>query len=365
MNNIKLKNICKAYGKNLVVKDLSLEVEQGERLILLGPSGCGKTTTLRMIAGLEEITGGELEIGGKIVNEMPPGERNIAMVFQSYALFPHLTVWENVVFGLKIQKLSIDEIKKRANEALEILNLVGYEQYKPNELSGGQKQRVALCRAIVKQSPYFLLDEPLSNLDAQLRQQARTELVKIHEIYKPTMVYVTHDQIEAMTVANKIAVLNKGCLQQVGTPSEIYNNPANTFVAGFIGTPPMNLLKAHLLYDKIFVGNECLLLPMEQRKIIGERKSVIVGIRPERCFLEDRPMVQAKISFVENLGSQRLARWQLKTGEEVYVSISDYKYPLELAKGLSFEWSNVCFFDSVTGENLLAKGRVAKDENCC
>ena len=365
MNNIKLKNICKAYGKTVVVKDLSLEVQQGERLILLGPSGCGKTTTLRMIAGLEEITSGELEINGKVVNARPPGERNIAMVFQSYALFPHLTVWENVVFGLKIQKLSSEEIKKRAAEAMGMLNLVGYEQHRPNELSGGQKQRVALCRALVKQSPYFLLDEPLSNLDAQLRQQARTELVKIHEIFKPTMVYVTHDQTEAMTVAHKIAVLNKGCLQQVGTPNEIYNNPANTFVAGFIGTPPMNLLKAHLLYDKIFVGNECLVLPKEYKAIIGERTTVVLGIRPERCLLENSPMVKARISFVENLGNQRIARWQLKTGEEIYVSTADHKYALELAKGFSFEWANVCFFDAVSGENLRLKGRVVKNENCC
>lgn len=168
MNNIKLTNICKAYDETVVVKNLNLEVKQGERLILLGPSGCGKTTTLRMIAGLESITSGELEIGGKLFNAIPPGERNIAMVFQSYALFPHLTVWENIIFGLKIQKLPNEEIKKRAAKALEILNLKGYESHRPKELSGGQKQRVALCRALVKQSPYFLLDEPLSNLDAQL-----------------------------------------------------------------------------------------------------------------------------------------------------------------------------------------------------
>ncbi|MDD4721912.1 MAG: ABC transporter ATP-binding protein [Acidaminococcaceae bacterium] len=354
MNNIKLTNICKAYGETVVVNNLNLEVKQGERLILLGPSGCGKTTTLRMIAGLESITSGELEISGKLFNTIPPGERNIAMVFQSYALFPHLTVWENIIFGLKIQKLPSEEIKKRAAKALEILNLTGYESYRPKELSGGQKQRVALCRALVKQSPYFLLDEPLSNLDAQLRQQARTELVKIHEIYKPTMIYVTHDQVEAMTVAHKIAILNKGTLQQIGTPKEIYNNPANTFVAGFIGTPPMNLCKAHLLYDKIFIGNECLVLPEKYREVVKERSTVVVGIRPERCTLEKSPMVEAKTVFVEDLGNQRITRLQLKTGEEIYVSTVDHKYSFALAQGFSFEWENVCFFDVGSGKNLIS-----------
>lgn len=198
MNSIVFKDVCKSYGDAKIVKSLNLEIKEGERLILLGPSGCGKSTTLRMIAGLEEITSGELVMGGRVINDVPPGERNVAMVFQSYALFPHLSVWDNIAFGLKIQKLGEDEIKRRTTEALKILNLQGYENRKPKDLSGGQKQRVALCRALVKQSPYFLLDEPLSNLDAQLRQQARTELVRIHEIYKPTMIYVTHDQIEAM-----------------------------------------------------------------------------------------------------------------------------------------------------------------------
>lgn len=353
MNNIKFKNICKAYGDTVVVKDLNFEVQQGERLILLGPSGCGKTTTLRMVAGLESITSGELEVGGKVVNEMPPGERNIAMVFQSYALFPHLTVWENIIFGLKIQKLPTLEIERRTKEALEMLNLTGYEEHKPKELSGGQKQRVALCRALVKQSPYFLLDEPLSNLDAQLRQQARTELVKIHEIYKPTMIYVTHDQVEAMTVAHRIAILNNGKLQQIGTPNQIYHNPANTFVAGFIGTPPMNLLKGYLLDNKIFIGNECLVLPEKYKTEIADRKTIIVGIRPERCTLENSPMVKAKVSFVENLGNQRIVRLQLKTGEEIFTSTTDYKYPLEQVQGFSFEWENICFFDTANGNNLM------------
>ena len=209
-HSIVFSHVNKAYGKTVVVEDLNLEIRRGERLILLGPSGCGKTTTLRMIAGFEEITGGELYMDGKVVNDIPPGERNIAMVFQSYALFPHLSVWDNITFGLVLQKLPKEEIEKRTYQALDILHLRGQEHKKTHELSGGQKQRVALCRALVKQSPYFLLDEPLSNLDAQLRQKARTELVKIHEMFRPTMIYVTHDQIEAMTVADRIAVMNKG-----------------------------------------------------------------------------------------------------------------------------------------------------------
>ena len=208
MKNIEFKAVKKKYDETTVIQELNFSIKEGERLVLLGPSGCGKTTTLRMIAGLEEISEGQLLMGGTVVNSVAPGKRNIAMVFQNYALFPHLSVWENITFGLKIQKLTEQEMAKRAKEALEILNLTGYENRKPKELSGGQKQRVALCRAIVKQSPYFLLDEPLSNLDAQLRQQARTELVKLHEIYKPTMIYVTHDQVEAMTIAQRIAIMN-------------------------------------------------------------------------------------------------------------------------------------------------------------
>ena len=246
MKNIEFKAVKKKYDETTVIQELNFSIKEGERLVLLGPSGCGKTTTLRMIAGLEEISEGQLLMGGAVVNNVAPGKRNIAMVFQNYALFPHLSVWENITFGLKIQKLTEQEMAKRVKEALEILNLTGYENRKPKELSGGQKQRVALCRAIVKQSPYFLLDEPLSNLDAQLRQQARTELVKLHEIYKPTMIYVTHDQVEAMTIAQRIAIMNKGELQQIDTPENIYHRPANTFVASFIGTPPMNLFRGRL-----------------------------------------------------------------------------------------------------------------------
>lgn len=353
MKNIEFKAVKKKYEETTVIQELNFSIKEGERLVLLGPSGCGKTTTLRMIAGLEEISEGQLLMGGTVVNEVAPGKRNIAMVFQNYALFPHLSVWENITFGLKIQKLTEQEMAKRAKEALEILNLTGYENRKPKELSGGQKQRVALCRAIVKQSPYFLLDEPLSNLDAQLRQQARTELVKLHEIYKPTMIYVTHDQVEAMTIAQRIAIMNKGELQQIDTPENIYHRPANTFVASFIGTPPMNLLSAHVRDHWIFIGDACVPLDASWDKVIAGRSRITLGIRPEKCYLaEEKPMVPAVVSYVENLGNQRTLRLTLKNQENVFVSTKDFTQTAESTKGFSFRWEDVSVFDYKTGINI-------------
>lgn len=352
MNNIVFKHVSKAYGTKPVVHDLNFTINEGERLILLGPSGCGKTTTLRMIAGLEDITGGTLEMGGRIVNDVAPGERNIAMVFQNYALFPHMTVWENIVFGLKLQKLPQEEIAKRAKEALAVLNLDKYGNAKPKELSGGQKQRVALARALVKQSPYFLLDEPLSNLDAQLRQQARTELVKIHHINRPTMVYVTHDQIEAMTVAHRIAVLQDGVLQQVGSPQAVYHKPINTFVASFIGTPPMNLLNGKIAEGKIMVGNSTLALPANRRDMVLHKDHIILGIRPELCEVSVAPMVQATSPYMENLGNQKILKMDLGTQETCYVSTQTSAEIIKAATGFSFSWADVCFFDPITRVNL-------------
>ena len=353
MKNIEFQAVKKKYGETTVIQALNFSIKEGERLVLLGPSGCGKTTTLRMIAGLEEISEGQLLMGGTVVNDVAPGKRNIAMVFQNYALFPHLSVWDNVTFGLKIQNLSEQEMVKRTKEALEILNLTGYENRKPKELSGGQKQRVALCRAIVKQSPYFLLDEPLSNLDAQLRQQARTELVKLHELYKPTMIYVTHDQVEAMTIAQRIAIMNKGELQQIDTPENIYHRPANTFVASFIGTPPMNLLSAHVRDHWIFIGDACVPLDAGWDKVIAGRGRIILGIRPEKCHItEEKLMVPAVVSYVENLGSQRTLRLTLKNQESVFVSTKDFRQAANDIKGFSFRWEDVSIFDYKTGTNI-------------
>ena len=351
--SIEFKNVQKAYGKNVVINDLNLQIKKGERLILLGPSGCGKTTTLRMIAGFEEITKGELFMDGRLVNDVAPGERNIAMVFQSYALFPHLSVWDNITFGLQLQKLPQAEMEKRARLAMEILHLEGYENKKTHELSGGQKQRVALCRALVKQSPYFLLDEPLSNLDAKLRQKARTELVKIHEMFQPTMVYVTHDQIEAMTVAHRIAVMNQGKIQQIDTPANIYHHPTNTFVATFIGSPAMNILQAEILDGKIIVGNCALALPANKLQFIGTRTKVLFGLRPEACTpCFESAMINGKVEFVENTGNLKTATLRLGTGESFYLQDSNQSIMLENVHGFAFNWENVCLFDAETEVNL-------------
>ena len=345
-HSIVFSHVDKAYGKTVVIKDLNLEIRRGERLILLGPSGCGKTTTLRMMAGFEDISAGELYMDGKVINDVPPGERNIAMVFQSYALFPHLTVWDNITFGLVLQKLPKEEIEKRTYQALDILHLRGQERKKTHELSGGQKQRVALCRALVKQSPFFFLDEPLSNLDAQLRQKARTELVKIHEMFKPTMVYVTHDQIEAMTVADRIAVMNKGKVQQIDTPDTIYHHPANVFVATFIGSPAMNVVKARIEGSNIVIGECSVEIPDEWLKIVGTREEVIFGLRPEAATPKfDETMVKGTVDFMENTGNLKTASLTLADGQTFFIQDSNQNIDLRDVVGFDFDWNILNFFN--------------------
>ena len=243
MATVELKNINKIYSNNVqAVFDFNLKIKDREFIVFVGPSGCGKTTTLRMVAGLEEITSGQLLIDGEVMNDVAPKDRNIAMVFQSYALYPHMTVYDNMAFGLKLRKFSRTEIDRRVQDAAEKLGLKPYLDRKPAALSGGQRQRVALGRAIVRDAKVFLMDEPLSNLDAKLRVQMRSELIKIHESLGTTTIYVTHDQIEAMTMASRIVVMRDGWIQQIGAPKEIYDNPDNIFVGGFIGTPPMNFV---------------------------------------------------------------------------------------------------------------------------
>ncbi len=303
MAGLSLRHIYKKYpGGVTAVSDFCLEVEDKEFIIFVGPSGCGKSTTLRMIAGLEEITEGELYIGDRLVNDIAPKDRDIAMVFQNYALYPHMSVYDNMAFGLKLRKVPKTEIKRRVEEAARILDISHLLERKPKALSGGQKQRVALGRAIVRNPQVFLLDEPLSNLDAKLRASMRTELTKLHKSVGTTFVYVTHDQVEAMTMATRIVVMKDGLIQQVDTPQNLYDLPVNKFVAGFIGTPQMNFIDALLtkegddLYLKI--GNASLKLPKEKannpalKEYIGQ--TVIMGIRPESISDDEEAVAQNK-----------------------------------------------------------------------
>ena len=287
MATLKLKDINKIYPNGVqAVFDFNLDIRDKEFIVFVGPSGCGKSTTLRMIAGLEEISSGELYIDDEFVNDKAPKDRNIAMVFQSYALYPHMTVFDNMAFGLKLRKMPKDIINEKVNEAAEILGLTPYLKRKPKALSGGQRQRVALGRAIVRNAKVFLMDEPLSNLDAKLRVQMRGELIKLHNKIETTTIYVTHDQIEAMTMASRIVVMKDGYIMQVGAPKEIYDNPNNMFVAGFIGTPPMNFIRGVVGKDQWFIaGDQKIMIPNDKFEIVKSNgmvgKEIVLGIRPE------------------------------------------------------------------------------------
>ena len=300
MANIILKNICKTYPNGVsAVDNFNLDIEDKEFVIFVGPSGCGKSTTLRMIAGLEDITAGELTIDGKIVNDVHPKDRDIAMVFQSYALYPHMTVYDNIAFGLRKKKMSKEQVREKVTEAAKILGLESQLKKKPRELSGGQKQRVAMGAAIVRNPKVFLMDEPLSNLDAKLRVQMRIEIAKLHKKLGATIVYVTHDQVEAMTLGTKIVVMKEGVIQQVDTPPNLYNHPQNMFVAGFIGSPQMNFLYTEVHEkgdDVILTIGECnCLLPESKKKLLKGfgGKYVIMGIRPEDIY--DSSLAEAEI----------------------------------------------------------------------
>ena len=293
MATLKLKDINKIYPNGVqAVFDFNLEIKDKEFIVFVGPSGCGKSTTLRMIAGLEEISSGELYIDDELVNDKAPKDRNIAMVFQSYALYPHMTVYDNMAFGLKLRKMPKDVINEKVQEAAEILGLTPYLKRKPKALSGGQRQRVALGRAIVRNAKVFLMDEPLSNLDAKLRVQMRGELIKLHNKIETTTIYVTHDQIEAMTMASRIVVMKDGYIMQVGAPKEIYDNPNNLFVAGFIGTPPMNFISGIVNAKQLFTaGDHTVKVPDDKFEIIKQNamidKEIILGIRPEDIHDEE------------------------------------------------------------------------------
>ncbi len=317
MATLKLKDINKVYPNGVqAVFDFNLDIRDKEFIVFVGPSGCGKSTTLRMIAGLEEITSGELYIDDELVNDKAPKDRNIAMVFQSYALYPHMTVYDNMAFGLKLRKMPKDVINDKVNEAAEILGLTPYLKRKPKALSGGQRQRVALGRAIVRNAKVFLMDEPLSNLDAKLRVQMRGELIKLHNNIETTTIYVTHDQIEAMTMASRIVVMKDGYIMQVGAPKEIYDNPNNMFVAGFIGTPPMNFIRGTVGKDQWFIaGDHKIKVPDDKFEIIRTNgmagKELVLGIRPEdihdeQVVLDTYPesVLDIVVDVAELLGSE-------------------------------------------------------------
>lgn len=356
MKNIVFDHVVKSYDKNVIVKDLNMEIREGERLILLGPSGCGKSTTLRMIAGLEKLSGGNLYMGGRLVNHVPCGERNVSMVFQNYALFPHMTVRNNIVYGLKAHKMDPAEIKARLSEVLEMLDLKGLEERRPRDLSGGQRQRVALARAVVKRSDYFLLDEPLSNLDAQLRLRARKELVKIHEMYHQTLIYVTHDQIEAMTVGQRIALMYQGKMQMLDTPSNVYNRPANVFTAKFIGSPAMNIVEASYTRGTLVIGRQVVWLPDMWSGLASANESgrLFLGIRPEHMVLlrghQDNTL-EGTVKYVEDYGSRYGVYVQVDNMEFIAVSGGDIPAPGERVF-IRPDFDRIHLFDRTTQVSL-------------
>ena len=334
MASIQLKNVVKRYGQGKlaleVIHGVSAEIADREFIVIVGPSGCGKSTLLRMVAGLEEVSSGEIRIGDRVVNDLEPAERDIAMVFQNYALYPHMSVFDNMAYGLKIKKVPVAEIKTRVDKAAGILELRQLLARKPRELSGGQRQRVAMGRAIVRQPQVFLFDEPLSNLDAKLRAQTRLEIQKLHRELGITSLFVTHDQVEAMTLAQRMLVMNAGAMEQFATPEEVYHRPASTFVASFIGSPPMNLLK----------------------NAQGNRPGAVLGIRPEHLDV-GREGWQVRVETVELLGAERLVYGRL--GEEQIIVRTDEEKPAPAGDSIIHvkpREERLHWFDAATGKRL-------------
>ncbi|MBI5354465.1 MAG: sn-glycerol-3-phosphate ABC transporter ATP-binding protein UgpC [Chloroflexi bacterium] len=365
MASVTFQNVEKKFGDLTIIKSLNINVEDKEFLVLVGPSGCGKTTALRLLAGLEEITSGEIKIGDRVVNDVAPKDRDIAMVFQSYALYPHLTVYENMAFGLKLRKTPKDEIKRRVDEAADILGIQDLLQRKPRQLSGGQRQRVAVGRAIVREPKVFLFDEPLSNLDAKLRVQMRAEISKLHQRLKTTFIYVTHDQTEAMTMATRIAVINKGNLQQLDTPQNLYDHPNNLFVAGFIGSPSMNFFPAKIVKsgEKIFVDTTDFKVQIPESFATPfkgmDGKNVIFGIRPENIHdPEYAPSningekVTAKVDVTELMGNETLL--YLLSGKNIFVGRVDPRSHLRVGHQTEviFDMGKFHIFDASSEEAI-------------
>ncbi|MER2191303.1 MAG: sn-glycerol-3-phosphate ABC transporter ATP-binding protein UgpC [Solibacillus sp.] len=361
MAEIILENIYKIYDKdNLVVKDFNLHIQDKEFIVFVGPSGCGKSTTLRMIAGLEDISKGNLYIDNQLMNDVEPKNREIAMVFQNYALYPHMTVFENMAFGLKLSKVPKAEIERRVNEAASILGLTEYLQRKPKALSGGQRQRVALGRAIVRDAKVFLMDEPLSNLDAKLRVQMRAEIQKLHQKVNTTTIYVTHDQIEAMTMATRIVVMKNGVIQQIGTPDEVYKRPKNIFVGSFIGSPAMNFFRATVANNQCRIDNYTFPVPTTYTEALKDVTEVVVGIRPEHITVYDKaaPTFEAAVEVEEMLGSESYIHSALNGQSFIAKISSETKLTIGQAYPFSFQLENLHFFD-VESELAIAPEQVA------
>jgi len=365
MASVSFENVVKQFGDIKAVNDLNIQVADKEFLVLVGPSGCGKTTALRCLAGLEEITGGQIKIGERVVNDVAPKDRDIAMVFQSYALYPHLSVYDNMAFGLKLRKVPRDEIKRRVGEAADILGIQDLLLRKPRQLSGGQRQRVAVGRAIVREPKVFLFDEPLSNLDAKLRVAMRAEINKLHQRLQTTFIYVTHDQTEAMTMATRIAVINKGLLQQLDTPQHLYDYPNNLFVAGFIGSPAMNFFPGRLRRDgsKLVVdtGDFVVPIPPSRAKPYESHagKDVIFGIRPENIhdvdFVPaniDAEKVNVKVDVTELMGNEIFL--YLVSGKNTFVARVDPRSKLRVGEqaAVAFDMDNIHIFDGATEEAI-------------
>ena len=365
MARVAFENVVKKYGDVMAVNNLNIDVADKEFLVLVGPSGCGKTTALRCLAGLEEITSGEIKIGERVVNDIAPKDRDIAMVFQSYALYPHLSVYDNMAFGLKLRKVPKEEIKRRVGEAADILGIRDFLERKPRQLSGGQRQRVAVGRAIVREPKVFLFDEPLSNLDAKLRVAMRAEISKLHQRLQTTFIYVTHDQTEAMTMATRIAVINKGVLQQLDSPQMLYDHPNNLFVAGFIGSPAMNFFPAKLRKDNgriiVDAGDFSVAIPSKKVKPYESHvgKDVIFGIRPENIhdaeFVPsniDSEKVAVKVDVTELMGNEIFL--YLVSGKNTFVARVDPRSNLRVGEQatVAFNMDNIHIFDAATEEAI-------------
>lgn len=356
MASVQLQQVKKSYdGQNQVIHGIDLEIQHGEFVVFVGPSGCGKSTLLRMIAGLESITEGDVLIDGKRVNDEPPRNRDIAMVFQDYALYPHKSLYDNMAFGLRLRKTPEDEIKQRVMDAARLLRIDHMLDRKPAALSGGQRQRVAIGRAIVRQPKVFLFDEPLSNLDAQLRNEMRSEIKKLHQRLGATIIYVTHDQVEAMTLADRIAVMSAGRKMQYASPDEIYNRPAAQFVAGFTGSPPMNLVSCRLHHEGADLGGDTrIALPAQLRERAAVQEGLVFGIRPENLSLTPRGMpgevaVQARLVICEPLGAETLVTFQVGDVELVARCPASFKAATGSLQNLYLDPSSMHLFSQASG----------------